>query len=283
MQNGNYYSDSSLTFDIRLNDPALDDFIPNSYIFSVSQDNKNPLSGFDSKGKGNYKYYYIRNYSGNINITATNQIQTNPTKSALPGNKKVYYAVIGSGANILDTSGNIIDPKYNVNKVYACGSSGQIYPISPAEITIGNNNTLKFTGLKNIDLGSTDSGVTNLELVPKRGTIKTLDNSQPTKTANPYTMTNSSNVKSAVYTSDLTFSGIGAPPTDNNNYGEYRDKSNINVTKSTEVKFADGSTYKHSGGKYKTDNNTKIPQNGEPNGLLLYFSTTSVGGSGGAS
>jgi hypothetical protein len=279
------YSDIYLKFNIGLNDPALNNFVPNSYIFSVGD--KNPLSGYESEGK--YKYYYIRNFSGNIDINVVSQISTSQIPTSTTATfLNVYYVLIGSGANIVDSNNLIIDPNYVNNKVYSCGSSGPIYPLSkPSRIMISGDKTLTFTGNLNTDLANNPTNIdkyTYLELKSPGNTINNLDNSN---TRNPTSIKNSPNVKSAINTGGINFSGIPPPGINDSikNYGEYINGLGINNTftianaKFTEVPFADSTKkYRHYGGRYINEN--KIPQNGEPNGLLLYFPVSSTGGTG---
>jgi hypothetical protein len=270
------YKDTFLSFDIKLNDPTLSNFVPNSYTFSVGT--TNPLSGYDSKGE--FTYYCIRNYQGNIKINSVN----------LYNKTNIYYTIMAAGDDVVDENNNVIDG------IYVCGSSGDIYPKEPAFITLYPDEELIFTGYKNENsINTKEKRPTNISKkkisfakapedkiisgddipeseyldnvhTPKKFSIRSAINVNASPWIEKYNI-NSQDPKNKLLPRLTRETFL---PDNTKNYGQYL--SNELILKGpgfTDVTFIDGSSYRHSGGSYIIKNNRYIPQNGEQSGLLL--------------
>jgi hypothetical protein len=248
------YSDDYLSFSIQLNDK-----IEGNNLFVVGK--TNPFTNFSIYDK-RYNYYYISKYNGNVTITAKKQVD-------------VYYTLIGSGSDIVDNKGNIIDSNSPSNSNsnylcdYACGSSGEAYPLNPAKITLYTSHVLQFTGLSNITLNDNrEPGTTNLSLTDKNSRPLYLDN---INTNNPFSVKNAQKVKKRNNVNIIEKNNVDQC------FGEYlnsSDPTDKTIIRSgyQAIKFIDTSTYFHSGGKYKCGSQY-IPSNGLSNGLLLIVNT----------
>lgn len=291
------YKDNFLSFDIKLNDPSLNNFVPNSYKFSVGT--TNPLSGYDSKGE--FKYYYIRNYQGKIKINSVN----------LYNKTNIYYTLIGAGFDVVDENDNVI------NGNYGCGSSGDIYPKDPAFITLYPDEELIFTGYKNENSINTKEkrpshdkkflGIpygndkkkerpTNTNIIKKKigfakapeDKIISGDDIPPAVlddigTPMKFSIGSAINVNSYSWIENYDINSQNPNntllpirtsniflPDNTKNKGQYlSNDTTLKDPGSTKVTFIDGSSFRLSGGSYIIKNNRYIPQNGEQSGLLF--------------